>query len=510
MPSFLHNLRIDFVFIVRVVSQAFLVMAKSNIASTAVLLLANLLLTLVLSSCAVGPDYQMPATTSADHWNTPLPAQVSVTKTDAQAMAAWWRQFNDATLSALVDAALQDNLDIHIAQARLREARAAQRQASAQWFPSLDASVSGRHVKSSGDADISGTNTLYQAGLDASWEPDIFGGVRRANEAASADEQGSEASLQDVQVSLAAEVALNYVSMRTLQEQLRIAQRNLQSQADSEQLARWRAQAGLTSSLDAEQARTVLEQTRAQIPSLETSLAATRNRLAVLLGLAPGALQAKLASAAKIPVPPTQIAIGIPADTVRQRPDVRVAERTLAAATARIGVAQAARFPSLSLSGSIGLEALSFGALGDGGTQTRSLAAGITAPLFEGGALAQQVEIRDAQQQQALAAYQSAVLVALEDVENALTNFSNLERRQVALANATDAARNASELARVQYDSGLIDFSQLLDAERTQLNVETSLAQADADRAAALIQLYKALGGGWSNTPEHSADTPNS
>jgi len=485
-------------------------MAKSNIASAAVLLLTDLLMAIVLSSCAVGPEYNPPAFIGADHWNSALPAQISVTETDPQAMAIWWRQFDDITLSALIDAALQDNLDIHVAQARLREARAAQRQADALWFPALDASVSGRRVKSRSEIGVSGTNTLYQAGLDASWEPDIFGGVRRANEAANAETQSSEASLQDVQVSLAAEVALNYVSMRSLQEQLRIAQRHLQSQTDTEQLARWRAQAGLASALDAEQARATLEQTRAQIPSIETSLAATRNRLAVLLGLAPGALENRLATAAAIPVPPTQIAIGIPADTVRQRPDVRVAERTLAAATARIGVAQAARFPSLSLNGSIGLEALSFGALGDGGTQTRSLAASIAAPLFDGGALAQQVEIRNAQQQQALAGYQSAVLIALEDVENALTNFGNLERRQVALASATDAARNATGLARVQYESGLIDFSELLNAERTQLDVETSLAQADADRAAALIQLYKALGGGWRNTPEHSADTPNS
>jgi outer membrane protein, multidrug efflux system len=472
--------------------------------------IAAALIAVLLYACAVGPDYQPPETVTADHWNTPLAPQISANAADPEIMANWWRQFNDAKLTALIDQARQQGFDIRIATARLREARAAQRQAEASWFPTLTASASGARVKSSANAGSGDTNTLYQAGLDASWEPDIFGAVRHTTEAATAETEASEASLQDVQVSLAAEVALNYVNMRALQEQLRIAQRNLDSQSESEQLAQWRAMAGLASAFDAEQARATLEQTRAQVPALETALAGTWNRLAVLLGMAPGALQAELKTPAAIPLPPTTLAVGIPADTVRQRPDVRIAERTLAAATARIGVAQAARFPTLSISGSIGLEALAVGDLTDGNSATRSLMAGIAAPLFDGGALAQQVEIRDAQQQQALASYESAVLVALEDVENALVNFANIERRQTALSNAAAAARNATELARVQYESGIIDFSKLLDSQRTQLAIETSLTIATADRAVALIQLYKALGGGWRNTSGNAEDAPTS
>lgn len=468
------------------------------------------LLALGLAACAAGPDYEPPTLTTADHWQTPLAPQLSAVKTDPEILASWWQQFDDAELTSLIGRALAQGNDIRIAQGRLQEARALQHKAEAQWFPALTASASGRRVKASAAAGSESTNTLYQAGLDAYWEPDIFGGVRRSTQAATAETEASEASLHDVQVSLAAEVALNYVNLRAQQEQLRIARLHLESQSESEQLAQWRARAGLVSSLDAEQARATLEQTRAQIPTLETTLATTSNRLAVLLGMTPGTLQQELDVVVEIPVPSTRLAIGIPADTLRQRPDVRVAERTLAATTAHIGVAQAARYPSLSLSGSIGLEALTAAGLGDGGTATRSLAAAIMAPLFDGGALAQQVEIQTARQQQALASYESAVLIALEDVENALTNFGNTELRQTALSSAAVAARNAATMARAQYQGGMIDFSQLLVAERTLLDIETSLAQASADRAAALIQLYKALGGGWNNASGTTTESPTS
>jgi len=290
--------------------------------------------------------------------------------------------------------------------------------------------------------------------------------------------------------------------VRAQQILLEIARVNLETQSETLQLTDWRAQAGLVSTQDVEQARSNREQTRAQIPALETSLAQAEHTLDNLLGRVPGTLHARLATAVELPVIPAQIAVGIPADTLRQRPDVRVAERTLAAETARVGVAEAARYPAFNLSGSIGLEALTFGALGDSGAATSSLFAGITAPVFDAGRLRAQVEIQDAVRERAQVAYEQAVLVALQDVENALVELArNLERGE-ALSNAVDAARSAAELARQRYSAGLIDFQSVLDSERSVLVLEESYARNRTNGVQALIRLYKALGGGWSPQTE--------
>jgi NodT family efflux transporter outer membrane factor (OMF) lipoprotein len=316
-------------------------------------------------------------------------------------------------------------------------------------------------------------------------------------EAAQADLETAEADLHDTQVSLAAEVALNYVEARSYQEKLAIAGKNLASQSETHQLADWRAQAGLATALDVEQARSNLEQTRAKIPTLTAGLAESEHRLAVLLGQAPGAAHESLAAPVPVPVVPDSVAAGIPADAVGNRPDVRAAERKLAAETARVGQAMAARYPGFALNASIGLEALSLGALDAGGAVTRSVLASVAGAIFDGGRLRRQVEIQDAVQEQALIAYEAAVLTALEDVENALVSLSENRKRNAALAAAVEAARNAALLARYRYTAGLIDFQTVLDTERTQFTVEESLAGAKADGATALIRLYKALGGGW-------------
>jgi NodT family efflux transporter outer membrane factor (OMF) lipoprotein len=292
-------------------------------------------------------------------------------------------------------------------------------------------------------------------------------------------------------------VALNYVEVRAFQARLATARQSLESQAETFQLTDWRAQAGLVGALDVEQARTQLEQTRAQIPSLETSLAQAEHRLSVLLGREPGALHERLAVRGPIPVPPDQVAVGIPADTLRQRPDVHAAERTLAAETARIGVREAARYPDFTLSGSIGLDAFRLSALGAGGAAT-SIAARIAGVIFDAGRLRAQVEAQSAVADQALAAYEAAILQALEDVEDSLAALDNSLRRAASLRGALESARNGALLARQRYSSGLIDFPPVLDTERTLLNVEDNLAAAEAESASALIRLYKALGGGWS------------
>ncbi|HMA11322.1 MAG TPA: efflux transporter outer membrane subunit, partial [Steroidobacteraceae bacterium] len=383
--------------------------------------------------------------------------------------------------------------------------------AAAGQYPGVAASGSASRSWPSEEAGSGVPRNFFSAGFDASWEIDVFGGVRRSVEAAEADLESSAASLENTRVSLASEVALNYVDVRNQQALLGIARANLASQSETLQLTDWRAQAGLVSSQDVEQARSNREQTRAQIPALETSLVEAEHRLDLLLGRVPGTLHARLAPASDLPSVPEQIAVGIPADTLRQRPDVRAAERALAAETARVGVAEAARYPSFNLSGSIGLEALTLGALGNSGAATSSLFAGITGPIFDAGRLRSQVEIQDAVREQAQVAYEQSVLIALQDVENALVALARNRERGEALANAVDSARNAALLARQRYSTGLIDFQSVLDSERSVLLLEESLAINRANGMQALIRLYKALGGGWSPQTEPSAagkDTP--
>ncbi len=316
-------------------------------------------------------------------------------------------------------------------------------------------------------------------------------------EDARAGEEASAATLRQTQVTLAAEVARNYVDARSAQARIVIARANLASQSETLALTEWRVQAGLTSSLDAEQARTNVEQVRAAIPVLETSLAEAEHRLAVLAGLAPAALHDDLATPAPIPHVPEPLTVGIPADILRQRPDVAAAERTLAAATARIGEATAARYPTLTLSGSVGLEAMTIGTLTNGSSLAASVLGKLAQTVFDGGRINAQIDVQNAAQQQSLASYKATVLSALEDVENALVSIANSQARVTALTNAVESARNAALLARYRYTSGLIDFQTVLDTERTVLTVEESLKGAEADNTTAVIQLYKALGGGW-------------
>ncbi|HEX5360418.1 MAG TPA: efflux transporter outer membrane subunit [Fluviicoccus sp.] len=450
-------------------------------------------LMLWLAGCAVGPVYQPPTPSELGvpaSWRGKSPDE----KVIPDDLSQWWRKLGDDRLTALVGEALQHNPDLDSARAALRASRARQGVAEAGRLPSVTASASAASSQTGNNA----ARDQYQAGFDASWEPDVFGGQRAAVTAAAADADGSAAGLAQAQVSLAAEVARNYVQLRSLQARLEITRRNLASQEETRALTGWRAQAGLTSELAVEQAVAALEQTRAQIPALESSLAAAENRLAILTGQAPGALHDRLTAAAPLPSLPAGLVIGIPADTLRQRPDVQAAERRLAAETARSGVAAANRYPSFRLSGSVGLEALTLTGLGDSNALNRSLLAGITAPLFDGGRLKQQAVIQSAVQDQALAAYRSTVLTALEDVENALANLSAQQQRLVALTAGAKAAVNAAELARQRYQAGITDYQTVLDTERSRLSLEDSRQSTEADLVLALVQLYKALGGGWS------------
>ena len=461
-------------------------------------------LALLLSGCAaLGPDYRVPASATPDAWHTAVAASQA---DDQVTIERWWQQLGDAQLSALIEQALRANPDLLSARAAVQASRALERVATTGRVPSVGASGASSASRT-GDASV---NECWTAGFDASWELDVFGGVRRGVEAARADREAASANLANTHASLAAEVALNYVTLRTDQARLAIARRNLATQQETLQLTDWRAQAGLASSVDVEQARTNTEQTRAQIPSLQTSIASAANRLAVLTGDVPGTLQTTLAEGG-LPALPTAVAVSIPAEVLRQRPDVQAAERQLAAETARIGVAEATRWPEFNLSGSIGLEAATFGALDNGASVVRSLAAGISGVLFDGGALRARVDQQTAVREQSLQNYRSAVLTALEDVENALSALDNSAQRRDALAAASTAARNANLLAADRYRSGLIDFSTVLETERSLLSTEDSLASAEGERLTALIQLYKALGGGWSSDDitDNPQETPS-
>lgn len=457
---------------------------------------------LLLAGCTtVGPDYVEPKFASPAAWQRVDPAGATSTPTSLADLTRWWTLLDDPLLSELIDQALAANTDVRTAQARLREARARRALAQAGLYPTVTGSASASRTNGSAETGSGATFELYRAGFDANWEADIFGGRRRAIEAAQADTESSAANLEATRVTLAAEVALNYVDIRQFQVLLEVARRNLETQTETWQLTDWRMQAGLASALEYEQARTALEQTRAQIPSLESQIAQAQDRIIALLAAMPGTLPPALVAAGPLPEARERVAVGIPADVLRQRPDVRAAERRLAAETARIGEVSATRYPDLTLSGSIGLEALRFSALGNSTALASSLLAGVSGVLFDGGRIRGRVEIQESLRDQALIAYEAAIIAALQEVESALAALQHSNTRQQVLRAAVASARNAALYALQRYRSGIVDFQAVLDTQRTVLVVEETFAAAQASNVSALIRLYKALGGGWTPAP---------
>jgi NodT family efflux transporter outer membrane factor (OMF) lipoprotein len=450
-------------------------------------------LSLFAAACASGPDYQAPAPASLGVPNLYYGA-AGAALSPAE-LAAWWRQFDDPQLDGLIRRAIADNLDLAIASARLRQARESLVQARAGRLPSVDAS--GRVDQS---FDLQGnSDTNLSLGVDAAWEADLFGGISRGIEAARADEQSVAFDLAAVQVAIIGDVATNYIEARLAQARLANALDTLAISEENLEIANWRLQAGLVSSIDVEQARGQRAQTAATIPTLEQSFASATYRLAVLTGQAPGAVTAALAAPRPIPGAPATVAVGIPADALRQRPDVRSAERDLAAATARIGVAEAQLRPALRIAGNIGTSALSVGGLLD--AITNNIFASLGAPLFDGGRLRSQVRAQQAATDLAYASYRQSVLTALEDVENGLVALQTAQRREREFEVALDAANNQAILARSSYRAGLTDFQTLLEAERALISARDGTSTSRADRALAIVQLYRALGGGWHATP---------
>ena len=404
------------------------------------------------------------------------------------AQSVWWQTFGDSLMTTLIEEALQANPDIKTAQASLRSARAQTVIASSSLFPSLSAS---------GSAGRGGGEERYGVGLDASWEADIFGSNRFASNAAEANLKASQASLEDVKASLAAEVASAYVNLRLAQARLEVSQQSLASRAETSRLISLKQQAGLVSGLEEEQANLSLGQVKAEIPALENSISSSQHALALLLGKEPQAVKPRLFSIKPIPAASLKLASSVPANAIRQRPDIRAAEYQIIASELRVGEAKANLYPSFNLTGSFSYNSVKLSDLVDPASLARSLLASISAPLFDAGRLQQQVVVEDAAREQAIANYQKTMLIALQDVANAFSSLQSLSRQTPLLQNNIKLAQSTERLSNLSYNAGTDDFQNVLEAQRTVLTSQQSLLSTQAEQSLALISLYKAVGGAW-------------
>lgn len=460
------------------------------------LLLGSGLILIGLAGCALPPKSAGAGQELPADWKNAGRFPVASATKD---LSRWWRQFNDPLLNRVIADAIKGSPDIASAAALVRESRARHAAQKASLWPNLGGSASGstRSVKTDQAGTVSAES--YSAGLDASWEVDWFGKNRSAVAASAANLGAAEENFHSVQAALAAETAIAYTNARATEARFEVLLRNVKTREQTAQLAGWRQQAGEADSLEATQALGSLEQARAAIPALQEAAVLARNQLARLSGRVPGSLDATLAAGGKgIPQPARGLAVGIPADTIRQRPDVRAAGYQVLAAAANTRAADAARYPSLNLSGSLGINALRAGKIFNPDTTTANLAAGITSPIFDAGRLRANLEAQAAAEEQAVQGYRAAVLTALSETEDALVACQRSGERLVTLEKATALAREADALAQQRYQAGEIDFLAVLDSQRTLLGLEESLIATRTDRTISYIRLYQALGGGWS------------
>ena len=459
--------------------------------------IALLILSIALAACAVGPSYIQPDTELPKEFTG---ARATSFNTDA-VPSKFWTVFNDDVLTGLIEDALTANHDLRIAAARFNEARALRRDAAFDFGPVITAGGSALRTKFS-DVETNniaggqGAVDVYDAGFDASWELDIFGRTRRGYEARRAELESTVASLDDALVSVTSEVARNYFELRGLQSRYDVAKRNSEVQGSSLELTQARREAGSGTDLDVARAQSQLSTTLATLPDLEAAITRTQYRIAVLLGRSPGQLDARLAPQPLTDVP-AFTPVGDPTEWLRRRPDVRVAERNLAADTARIGVAVGDLFPRVSLVGSFGWTALDFDRLGEADAESYRFGPSISWAIFDLGHVQARIAAANARAEGTLARYEQTVLRALEDTEGALTTYSKALEREASLQEAAQASGVAAGLASVRYEEGVSDFLLVLDAERTQLEAEDRLAQSRAASATALVAVYKALGAGW-------------
>lgn len=451
-----------------------------------------------LSACAVGPDYQQPASPTPVNFT-----QASTTEFSQQSIELrWWELFHDTLLTTLVEQSLRQNYDLKTAQAHLQEARELYIQAGLSLLPSVTAHANYTdQIRSTGAlnsrAFVPRGLKLFNTGFDATWEADIFGRVRRGFEASNDEVEAQEASLRDFSISLIAEVARNYFELRGLQKQLAVAEKNIANQRETLKITQAKFENGRGTEQDTASAVAQLEASTANIPTIRSSIQKTIHRLSVLSGQTPDALNQKLSPSAVLPKLPSQINISTPAELLRRRPDIRMAERTLAASTARIGMATADLFPRISFVGTIALEAATVAGLGMTGSDAYSLGPRITWSAFEFNRILARIRAADAHAEADIANYQQAVLNALEETENALVSYTQEQTRQKSLLNAVNASQKAQELAKLRYTAGVTDFQSLLIADARLLQDQDKLSQSQTAVATALTAIYKALGGGW-------------
>jgi len=462
-----------------------------------------------IAGCNVGPNYERPEVRTPTSFTESFPGPA----TRPVALSAWWASFNDPRLNDLVERSLQSNLDLRIAAARVRETRAQRGVIDANLFPMVDAGGSFTRSKASdnirGDFSIvpgasNRASNLWQAGFDAGWEIDIFGGTRRELEAAEADISSAIEDQRDVRVTLLAEVARNYIELRGAQRRTLIARKNIDTQRETLDLTRAKADAGLGSDLDVARAEALVATSESTIPSLESAERRAAHALAVLLGQGPGTLVQDLAEYTPLPVGTPALPVILPSELLRRRPDIRRAEADLRAITARVGVATADLFPRFSLTGGLGLESEKFKDLARGDSLYWSIGPSVSWPIFDAGRIRANIRVQNYRTEQALARYEKAVLTSLQEVEDALVNYDRERIRRDSLARAVAANQRAVELADALYGRGLATFLDVLSAQTSLFEAEDAYVQSDQLLASNLVAVYKALGGGWQLPDEAS------
>jgi NodT family efflux transporter outer membrane factor (OMF) lipoprotein len=465
-------------------------------------------LSLALAACTVGPDFVRPDVALPDTFiqstsSSTVNANANeVTSAAAVVDPAFWHSFGDPQLTTLVEQALASNHDLRIALASFDRANALLRGSKFDRFPTLTASAQGSDARASADqapgvARDDRDGKSYSAGIDAAWELDLFGRIRRNVEASRAGAAASAADLEAAQVAIVGEVARTYFDLRGLQERLRVARGNADNQRETLRLVDARLDAGRGTDFDTARARAQLEATSARIPALEAQVAFDMHRLAVLVGRTPDALVAQLDPARPLPPLPAKLDAGTPGDLLRRRPDVAAAEQRLHAATARIGVATADLFPRFTLGGLIGSQAIDADALFERGSETRFIALGIDWSFLDIGRVRARIAAADADAEGELARYEQTVLLALEETENALVRYGRARAEDAHLERAAVDSATAARLARVRFDAGAVDLFEVLDAERTQLQAQDAFADSRTRSAIGAVSLYVALAGGW-------------
>jgi NodT family efflux transporter outer membrane factor (OMF) lipoprotein len=488
-------------------------------------LLSTPALLALFAGCTVGPDYnaperQAPASFSALDQTTgaarngPLNSSpVGAQPLSQEALATWWRTFNDPVLDSLIDRAVNQNLDLKSAAARVREARALLGVARSGYYPTVGANASGSRFRNSEKtaggafANADRAHSLYDASIDASYEIDVFGGVRRGVEAANADIDSLIEDRRDVMITLAAEVGRAYTDLRGFQRRVNLSEQIIRASRETVELTRSRFQAGLAGDLEVAQAQAQMSTREAQLPTFQAGLRTSAHRLGVLLGQEPGSLLAELnpstvnqpdAVPPPVPTPPSEVPVGLPSELLQRRPDIRRAERNLAAATARIGIATADLYPRFSLTGAFGFQAGQIGDVFDANARYWNIGPSVRWNLFTGGAVRGRINAAGAVQEQSLYAYDQTILLSLEEVENSLTDFIQEQARRKALQNAVSANERAVGLSMDRYRSGIGDFLTVLDTQRQLYDTQDALVQSEIGVTRSLVSLYKALGGGWS------------